>query len=67
MATAKATEHKGMVWLAGGAVRMGDERFYPEEQPVVERLVDALLGGRAPGDQCAVPSLRRRHGTRHHR
>ena len=39
MATATETEHKGMVWLAGGAVRMGDERFYPEEQPVVERLV----------------------------
>ena len=42
MATAQATEHKGMVWLAGGAVRMGDERFYPEEQPVVERQVDGF-------------------------
>ncbi len=33
MATAKAAEHKGMVWLAGGSVRMGDERFYRRSSP----------------------------------
>ena len=31
-----------MVWVPGGTFRMGDERFYPEEQPVHPVAVDGF-------------------------
>ena len=33
---------KGMVWVPGGAFRMGSENHYPEEAPVHEAEVDGF-------------------------
>ena len=33
---------RGMVFVAGGAFAMGDERFYPEERPVRHVEVDGF-------------------------
>jgi formylglycine-generating enzyme required for sulfatase activity len=38
-APAQAPPREGMVWIEGRTFRMGDERFYPEEQPVREVTV----------------------------
>ena len=32
----------GMSWVPGGTFRMGDERFYPEEQPVRDVAIDGF-------------------------
>ncbi|WP_372517951.1 formylglycine-generating enzyme family protein [Solirubrobacter phytolaccae] len=45
-----------MVWIAGGTFRMGDERFYPEEQPVRSVSVDGFWIDAAP---VTVASFRR--------
>src|SRR3954454_6621076 len=41
-AAVEAPPREGMVWIAGGTFRMGDERFYPEEQPVRSVSVDGF-------------------------
>jgi sulfatase modifying factor 1 len=41
-AAVDAPPREGMVWIAGGTFRMGDERFYPEEQPVRSVRVDGF-------------------------
>jgi formylglycine-generating enzyme required for sulfatase activity len=38
----------GMVWIAGGAFRMGSDRFYPEERPVREVRVAGFWIDRHP-------------------
>src|SRR3954452_23686892 len=45
----------GMVWIPGGAFRMGSEDFYPEERPVREVRVDDFWIDRHPvtNDQFA--------------
>ena len=35
-------EHPDMVWVPGGAFRMGSEDFYPEERPIHEVCVDGF-------------------------
>ena len=37
-----------MVWIPGGAIRMGSEDFYPEERPVREVQVDGFWIDRHP-------------------
>ena len=44
------------MWIAGGTFRMGDERFYPEEQPVREVRVDGFWIDATP---VTVASFRR--------
>jgi len=40
--------HKNMVELPGGTFRMGSDRFYPEERPVLEVSVGAFAVDRRP-------------------
>ena len=57
-ASVEAPPREGMVWIAGGTFRMGDERFYPEEQPVREVRVDGFWIDATPGDRRELPALR---------
>ena len=43
-----ASPRPGMVWIPGGAFRMGSEDFYPEERPVREVRVDGFWIDRHP-------------------
>ena len=38
----------GMVWIRGGTFRMGSDRHYPEEAPVLRVTVDAFWIDRTP-------------------
>ena len=38
----------GMIWIAGGAFRMGSEAFYPEERPVRDVAIDGFWIDHAP-------------------
>jgi formylglycine-generating enzyme len=40
--TARMAPRKNMVWVPGGTFLMGDERFYPEEEPVHRVTVDGF-------------------------
>ena len=40
--------HPGMLWIPGGAFRMGSEDFYPEESPVREVSVQGFWMDRCP-------------------
>ena len=53
---AGAPPREGMVWIEGGTFRMGDERFYPEEQPVREVRVGGFWIDATP---VTVASFRR--------
>jgi formylglycine-generating enzyme len=43
-----ASPRPGMVWIPGGAFRMGSEDFYPEERPMWEVRVDGFWIDRHP-------------------
>jgi formylglycine-generating enzyme required for sulfatase activity len=47
-APVEAPPREGMTWIAGGEFRMGDERFYPEEQPVRTVSVEGFWIDTAP-------------------
>jgi formylglycine-generating enzyme len=55
-APVQAPPREGMTWIAGGAFRMGDERFYPEERPVREVRVEGFWIDTTP---VTVASFRR--------
>ena len=52
----EAPPREGMAWIEGGTFRMGDERFYPEEQPVREAHVGGFWIDATP---VTVASFRR--------
>jgi len=41
-AVAEASSHSGMVWIPGGAFRMGSDEHYPEEAPSHRVVVDGF-------------------------
>jgi hypothetical protein len=54
---------RDMVWIPGGAFRMGSDRHYPEEAPahqvrVDSFFIDPLLVTRAPRHLCGGRSWR---------
>lgn len=49
----------GMVFVAGGAFRMGSDRHYPEEALARRVTVRGVLDGPDAGDEPAVPRVRR--------
>src|SRR4051812_2260410 len=52
-AAVEAPSREGMVWVRGGSFRMGDERFYPEEQPVRSVDVDGFWIDATPATVAA--------------
>ena len=49
-----------MLWIPGGAFRMGSADFYPEERPVHEVTVDGFWMDRDEVTNDAVRAIRRR-------
>src|SRR3954454_13342775 len=46
--TSNTSPRPGMVWIPGGAYRMGSNYFYPEERPVCRVSVDGFWMDRTP-------------------